>query len=506
MDAVRKHAFARWEPEMHALFAAGRYGEAAALYDRHSDPSAEASLLRSRIYLGTDFSRGLALLNALRVASHSPLDVRRRALLGEAYALSGDYEAADAHLDDALASARALRDGELVAETGYRMARRYVMAGDHAGALAALAIAREGRSLDSRLNALHAESAVFMNDPTAKWGTRSLVELLRLIDPAGTEHVHHRAAATHTLAVRARELYLPDVVAEVERQLQGSPWPDDFAHNRFQALKALGWTRALQGDYFNAFRFLKECTRSAPTDAWRTMALCDRAYLATSIGEHRWARQELLEAEEISQRVAWEGCKDEESVALLLLAELYAPIDAAQASAYVARFHRAGEVKNARNLLKDERRRALVDFSSGVVDMALGNRKLAVSRLTASLRVYREVGFQWRAGRCALRLFDVTRKREHLSAAEELLRNYSPSWLGDELRARRAPQTGAVVLSPMRERVFKLLCEGRSNEEIAAIVGRSKATVANHAKAVLKCYGVSSRSALLAQAHKRGVV
>jgi len=42
--------------------------------------------------------------------------------------------------------------------------------------------------------------------------------------------------------------------------------------------------------------------------------------------------------------------------------------------------------------------------------------------------------------------------------------------------------------------------------EIARELGRSEFTVANHAKAVLKAFGVRSRSALIAEAMKRGLV
>ncbi len=506
MALARKQAAAAWESEMRRLFDCGYYAEAAALYDeRSAGAPVDSVLLRARLDLRADFSRALERLNDLRVPARSAAAVRRDVLLGEAYALGRDYEAADERFDAALRLARSLRDDELAADVGFHIGRRFVMAGDLARAREGLEIARLGTSLEARLDALHLESSVALNDPAALYGTRSLVELLRSIDPNSPARAEHRAINTHALAARAREFSIPDVTAEIERQLLGVPWPPAFAGNRFQTLKALGWTKALRGDYFNAFRLLKESTKTAPTDAWRTMAFCDRAYLASAIGEARWARQELLEAEELAARVAWESCRYEESVALLLIAELYAPIDPARASAYLAQYRRIGETIHSVVLLRGDLRQAYVDYSSGIVDAALGNRKLAVSRLTAALRTFRESGFEWRAGRCALRLYDLTRKPQMLATAEECLRDYSASWLGDELRERRTARAG-VALSPMRERVFRLICEGRSNEEIAAIVGRSKATVANHAKAVLKRYGVSSRSALIAEAMKRGVL
>jgi DNA-binding NarL/FixJ family response regulator len=58
----------------------------------------------------------------------------------------------------------------------------------------------------------------------------------------------------------------------------------------------------------------------------------------------------------------------------------------------------------------------------------------------------------------------------------------------------------------MQERVFRYLCQGLSNADIANELGRSEFTVANHAKAVLKAFGVRSRSALIAEAMKRGLL
>jgi DNA-binding NarL/FixJ family response regulator len=58
----------------------------------------------------------------------------------------------------------------------------------------------------------------------------------------------------------------------------------------------------------------------------------------------------------------------------------------------------------------------------------------------------------------------------------------------------------------MRERVFQYMCAGLTNAEMASKIERSEFTVANHAKAVLKHFGVSSRSALIAEAMKRGIV
>jgi DNA-binding CsgD family transcriptional regulator len=494
---------------MAELFDWGEYAQAARLYDSHAGPgqrSTGATLLRARIALRSDVPRAYELLYDLRTARGSVEAVWRETLLGSAYALTNDFEAADMRFAEALKTARAIGNPDTIALVGYRMGQRYIITSAPAEARKAWAIARKGRSPAARLDALHLESFIYSREGRLHEEAHVLMELLISIDPNAPRFMEHRAWATHTLAALARELHLPDAIPEVERHLGGARWPDDLRINRFQATKALGWAKALQGDYLNAFRFLKQSAELAPTDAWRAMALCDRSYLARALGEPRWSRQELLDAEEAAHRVRWDECKGEEPIALLLLAELFAPIDGAKASAYLAQFRETGEMRMPRALHKgDDRSAALVDYTAGVVDLALYNRKLAAKRLKRALGVYQRLGYDWRAARCAMRLFDATKNDAALRLAEENLRHYSSSWLAGELRDRGATAS-APHLSPMQRRVFRYLCDGMSNATIAEKIGRSENTVANHAKAVLKAFDVSSRSALVATAMKRGLI
>jgi DNA-binding CsgD family transcriptional regulator len=497
---------------MSNLFEEGLYEDAGRLYDEATSSQTaplSASFLRARIYLR--MSKGpeaLSLLNRLTTAKSGEEYVRKLMLLGEARAVTKDLEGADHQLEAALAAARTTRNSDLIADVAFRLARRHVgMAAKPGRARELLSDARQGKSLESRLNALHLESWILSRESRVRDQARVLTEILRLLDPNSRDHIDHRVRACQTLAALARETCLPEATSLIERHLGGLPWPKFFKTARFQTMKALAWAKALQGDYFNAFRFLKQGAAIAPDDAWRTMVLCDRAYLANARDEEQWFRQELFDAEEVAETVDWEHRTDESPIALLLLAELSAPNNAAQASAYLARFRSLGDVGSERSLMRDDERfRALVDYSTGVVDMHLGERKLSMSRLQNALKTYERVGFDWRAARCALRLFDLTGKDTFLDVAEQRLTRYAGSWLAEELRQRRAAKPQTTGLSPMREKVFRLLCEGKSNVEMASQLGITVSTVANHAKAVLKEFGVNSRHALIAEAMKRNLV
>jgi DNA-binding CsgD family transcriptional regulator len=498
---------------MVALFEEGRYEEAGRLYDESTllrSAPLSASFLRARIYLR--LNRGpeaLSLLNSLTPPKSGGDDyVRKLMLIGEARAATKDLEGADHQLVAALTAARAANNPDLLAEAAFRLARRHVgMAAEPERASKLLDDVRRGKSFESKLNALHLESWILSREGRVRDQARVLSEILRLLNPSSLDHIEHRVRACQTLAALARETYLPQSTVLIERHLDGLPWPEFFKAARFQTTKALAWTKALQGDYFNAFRFLKQSAAVAPDNGWRAMALCDRAYLANARGEENWFRQELSDAEEAAEVTDWEHRSDESPIALLLLAELCAPINAPQASAYLARFRSLGDIRSERSLMRDDERfQALLDYSSGVVDSHLGERKLALSRLQSALKIYERVGFNWRAARCALRLYDITGKDSFLDVAERRLTHYGGSWLAEELRQRRSAKLHSTGLSPMRERVFRLLCEGKSNVEMASLLGLTVSTVANHAKAVLKEFNVNSRHALIAEALKRNLV
>lgn len=497
---------------MTGRFNEGRYSGAADLYDSQARDSIplHASFLRARIYMRTpgEGYKAVALLNRLRTPKSGAEYAWQQMLLGEAYAVTGDERGADSRLEAALKTAEATRDRDLIAEVAYRIGRRFVVTSNQPDrAREYLQLVRQGVSTDTRLNALHLESWILSREARTRDQARVLMELLQSLDVRDTKHMEHRIRATQTLAALARELYIPEALPMVERHLELVEWPPDFQIARFQTTKAVAWARALQGDYFNAFRFLKTSAAAAPDAAWRTMAFCDRAYLARVRNQDLWFRQELSDAEESAALVDWEAREDESIVALLLLAELLAPFNAAQASAYLARFHSIADIRNPRSLMRrDTRFEALVNYSTGVVDVELGDRKVGIPRLQAAMKAYEQLGAEWRAARAAIHLYDATKKSTFLDLTEKWLRHYRGSWLAEELRTRRHSTAQSSGLSPMRDRVFRLLCEGKSNVEIASLLGISVSTVANHAKAVLKAFSVSSRHALVAEAMRRGML
>jgi DNA-binding CsgD family transcriptional regulator/tetratricopeptide (TPR) repeat protein len=458
---------------------------------------AERILLEARLRQYQDAAPEMVGLLSGVHFEQAPHEGQRLLLLAIAHTRLGEYHAADEYFERASELAARLNNGELRAEIAYRRGRRYMLAGDIAKAREFLAPAEKG-SPARRLDALHLESAILYNEGRHNEQAHVLQRLLEQIDPADPRMNLSAAYATHTLATIAREIDVPEAIPPVERQLRACIWPADLNVQRFQSLKALGWAYALRGDYFNAFRYLKQSAAVAPSQAWFVMALLDRAYLARCLGESRWSRQELFEADEAAASVDWRATRNEERVGLLLLAEMFAPIDSGKAAKYMAQYHELGEMSRNLHYSRSPLLDALADYSAGVTQLALGNAKAGIKLLRESFNVYEREQYDWRAGRCALRLFEATADPHYLDAATEKLRGYPQSWLADELRKLQVP-SGGPALPPMQRRVFDHLCEGLSTAQIARQLDRSEYTVKNHIKLIFKAYGVKSRAELLAK-------
>jgi DNA-binding CsgD family transcriptional regulator len=487
-----------WADAMRAAFARASYREAAAIFDSFagSAPPFESVLLRARIHLKRDeYSRVIRLLTG-RKSSRAGEAGERAMLLAYAYAHTGKLAAADEFFKEAETTAARSRDRELLSEIAYYRARRYLFEGKTRQARTLLPEVRAAHAAALRLRATYLESTICARELRYREQAQLLTDVLQATKPQSGEHLELRAWATHTLAALARELPLAHADRVVEVQLAGHPWPPDFSVQRFQALKALGWCRALDGDYFNAFRFLKRSGEEAVGDAWRAVAACDRAYLARCNGEPLWSREELAEAEDRAARVDWQATQNEERIALLLLAELFAPLDTSKAAFYLAQYDELGDIKSRQLHYRDDPRpTAIAHYCSGIVQLATGKRRLGIESLKKSLKTFDEIGYCWRAGRCALRLYEVTRDGVYLETAIEKLRRYPNSWLGKELGALSLRRT---KLPPMQQRVYDAICRGLSNAAIAKELGRSEFTVRNHIKLIFKAFGVNSRSQLIA--------
>jgi DNA-binding CsgD family transcriptional regulator len=410
----------------------------------------------------------------------------------------------EARLEAALKSARRRGDRELLAVVGCAYVRRCVHAKDCTEARRFLELARQARSRGARLQALYAEALILGCEERIEEQAQRLIELLRALVPAETAFAELRASGTAQLAHLARERAIPEAIAEIDRQLAGAAWSADSAPRLFETHRDVGWAKALAGDYFNAGRHLKQASAVAGTAAGKVVAACDRAALARSLGEHRWSRVELDEAELLASDVNWEAASGEERIGLLMLAELFSRLDAARSAVYLTRYRELGAVATNGGARSDARLEAIARQSVGIVEIALGNKGRGVALLREARKIFERLGYDFRAACCLMSEFEVTGNNDLLPTVDERLRNYPQSWLAAQLRASNSESK--IPLPPMQRRVFAEVCLGKSTAAIAKSLGRSEFTVSNHIKAIFKAFDVNSRPALIAAAVRQGLV
>lgn len=496
-----------WYDQMRALFRNAQFAAAGAIYDaaisRGSRPSASANLLRARIWLKKDENRAVAFLIDRWPKTSDP---RGRGewelLLGVGYARMRDFERADHHLGLAQRAAAKPADRATIA---YQLARRYLLEGRLDDAWRSADEMAKDRSANSRVSYELLRSFIFSHEERYREEAQSLIQAIDLIGPRRDDHLEAWFHAVQNLALLGRELSMPAAGALAKTEVdQDVEWPPDFAAQRFQALKAVGWTCALTGDMLGCFRYLRAAEQQASSDAFAAIVLIDRAFFARIVGEVNWANNEISKAETIAERIDWNALAGEERIGLLLLAEAVSNGDPEKARFYFARYNGLQKLRSPLHLFAfDHRIEAFAAYTEGVVRLAAGDAG-AEAPLRKAWSIFDRIGYDWRAGRTALRLFELTQKNRWRLLAEDKFESYPQSWLVGDLQRLSTDEAPPITLPPMQQKVLSMLCQKMSTAEIAKVLGLSPYTVRNHLKAVFRSYDVHNRAALVAEVANRG--
>lgn len=488
-------------------FRAARLSEVAAAIDaalaaQPAGVSPALLILRARIEIRRAPARAIELFATYRsrftrVRDRAEVAIRE----GSAYARLGDDAAATARFKHAATLAA---DDPFLTQTLalQRAGAAWIVRKLDVAERLAIDVARHAES-DVALDAYIVRGAVEGARGNVAAQGAILLEAIAAAERDAQAGVVQRALIASQVAHLARELPSAALRDAAITQLARIPWTVDVAEFHFTMLRAVAWRFALDGDEFNAFRHLKTAADVAPNDGWRVMSSCDRAYLADALGERRWAEQELRDASDLAGRVTWSALEGEERFALSLLAERFAPRDPALALSYIARYKETGK-RFSRTLASNDDRRvdAMESYSFGTVQHALGERAEAMRLLKRAYKIYDSIGYGWRAARAALELAQLTEDRAWATRAHDRLKAYPNSWLAlGPARAARERPVELSRLTPAQRAVYEQLVRGRSTAEIAREQGRSEFTIRNHVKAILKAFGVKSRTALLARSN-----
>lgn len=493
---------------MRDLFSKAEFTAAADVYDcaaaEGATLSADDDLLRAQILLKHDENRAVAFLIRRPPRGAGGQQRGRWELwLAVGYARMRDFERADHHF--ALAQ-RLLSSSEDRAMLAYQLARRWMLEGNLNEAWRYLDEMSVDRSQGTKFRRELLRSFIYCQAEQYRDSAQTVIDALRLIGKHREDYLEEWFHAVQNLALLGRELSF-DEAAEVARGEVDADvhWPEDYRTQRFQALKAVGWSCALRGDMLGCFRYLRLAERVIPSDAFRAILLLDRAHFARIVGEQNWALDEIAKAENIAETVDWQNLAGEERIGLLLLAEATAPIDRERARYYMARYKGLDKIRSPLHLFAfDHRLEAFAAYAEGVVRAGGKDNGAAEEALRKAWSIFDRIGYGWRAARVAMRLFELTKKDRWRHLAEDKLEAFPRSWLARELRQPVDSATPKVKLPPMQGKVFSMLCQKMTTAEIAQELGLSQHTIRNHLKAVFRAYGVNNRAALIAEAASRG--
>jgi DNA-binding CsgD family transcriptional regulator len=334
------------------------------------------------------------------------------------------------------------------------------------------------------------------------YGSRGLVHkqihelllALEAFDKAEIPDAYVRLNTIFTLGAYARELPLNELADRVRAEYAALKPASGTRVEYFKLTRLVGWIEAVRGNELAAFRMFRKAAELAPTDHWRVLCMADRAYLARATGERAFASDQLHAAHELASRISWNDSTQEDRMALLNLADLFAEEDPALAHRYIALFRSLRTPMDLRmGFAADPRVRAFENFSAGLALLRLGETEDAREMLEAALETFERFEYGLRAALCALALYRAGGERRWLTLAKKRIAAWPNNWVAREVRET------APLVSRAQQPVLQLVLQGMRNAEIARALGRSPHTVRNHIAEIFKTFGVRSRSELIAR-------
>lgn len=492
-----------------------------------------ASLSRAKdAWFAGDFERCLELCAAVRTRSartaYELILMRARALLrlhraAEAEVLLRDIIFVDAPLDEAL-----------TAQMLFAMAR--IWSGDAPGGLEILEpLVADAESAHPTLRSEIAFAQAF-----AYWTMRDLVAAEVALDRiasdadivtaralnlrgwcalsdreyrtastcflATVDHLQKCRAQDHWLAatslttttILAAELFDTTLLRETLARLPMIAQNSGTSTQRCQIALHRGLYAEMAADTIAALNLVREAEVLAPNVGYRILAIATHAAICRNAGELLSAAASIEQGLTLVSSLDLTDFHDEDATGLLWLAEQVALEHPDTAIELFERYRNLGKPSARLGLAQDIRLVAYEKYIDGLIQEAVGKRTIACNRYREAFRIFRDLGYVRRAAIVALRLIELTGEESFLQYVE---RHGGPSenWLQQRLRTYRGHDRTPLPrqLTKTETLILQLICEGKSNDEIAHIRNRHPQTIANMISEIFLVFGVSRRATLI---------
>ena len=468
---------------------------------------AERAIVRARalVRLGKHAEASQCLQFLL---GHSDRDIRltARSLIGAARIRGGDGDALrdlQQALSDAATAAPAVR-----AELAVHVALAHYARGAYAAADAALD--RVGPETDIvYARALEFRGWIAMAYGDQDRATTSFLKALEVIGGCRRRDRYVEVNCTQALAGLALERFDREAWAVVTQRRAALDWSaGSFGEHRFFiAMRAAVFAYDVEGDPQLAAWEAHCAEEWAPNDAFRTQALCCRAAVARKAREAVSQRNHVEAAYRVFLGMRQPLGEGDETMVPMVLAEELANVGrAAEARSMMAIF-RNRRTSAVISMSHDPRLAGYETLVEAQVLEAEGRRREAVAAFREAFEFFSRIGSARRSLTAAVRLLrlapdDPSLWRHVDAVAAQTAKGSWIASLSEGLRRAHAART----LTAVQRDYLTLLCDGKSNPEIARIRRRSVHTVRNQVAALFETFAVGSRAELVAQCARLGIL
>lgn len=264
----------------------------------------------------------------------------------------------------------------------------------------------------------------------------------------------------------------------------------------------------VDGDPVRAAAEARFAESHAPSAAYRVQALCMRASVARHAGESVAQRDHLNAALEVLSQIDPDLLDGDERLVPLIVAEELANVGrAADARKLLCVYEQHSSTSPMLAITHDLRRDGYEKLVLAQVFDAEENVSKALAAYREAFDIFRRVGYVRRSVMAALRIAKIAPEEDylwgHIDVATAGISD--TSWIRASASALRRKAIGARLTAVQRE-YLRLLCAGKSNPEIARIRNRSVHTVRNQIVPLFEIFGVQSRSELVAECVRSGVL
>jgi DNA-binding CsgD family transcriptional regulator len=476
-----------------------------ALPQRDAIDIVESKLLRARALVALDRAEeALHVLRDLRLTER-PRDeyLTAQMLIGAAYVRLGQTRRATEVLSEALDSA-ASAHRTVHAEIALQLGIAYMRERRYEDARARL------ESVPREADIVHAQATEYRG--WIAFASGMYAEAADLFDEA---LAGIRACRHYDRFVEARTLYgLATLVAELPRL---DRWPDlrariavfdwsasGLASPRFWLAIAASFVTEMLGERADAEQWASEAEESAPGDAQRIVALCRLAAVLGRYGEAAGHAHFVRKARRLYESLKRDDIvRTERSLPLALAEEIVAGAEPRDAEPLIIYYDEA-LAPLVRQGHESEMLGALRHSVEAGVEAGRGNHSKAARLYGRAFAQYERIGYGRRGSIIAYRLAELTGEARYGEYVHGALSGASESyWVNASFARLRA---GQVRLGERYLAILRLVAEGKTNKEIAAVRGISPLTARNAVRELLTRFGATNRTELGRLARERGVV